>query len=176
MTANWGSGNIPGLTGGWEEIMKEKSGLIAIVASLCILHGCGGDEATTAPGVKPTTGGIQRTESVPGAAVFIITPINGATVNSPVTVKFGISGMAVAVAGEPREGAGHHHLLVDAGLTDPNGTIPNSKNHLHFGKGQTETTLELAPGPHTLQLVLGDYMHMPHEPPVVSKLTVITVE
>jgi hypothetical protein len=119
---------------------------------------------------------MARTKAAPGAAVFIITPVNGATVSSPVTVKFGISGMTVAPAGQYTPNSGHHHLLIDTELTDPSQPIPSDAGHLHFGKGQTETSIELAPGQHTLQLVLGDGNHIPHEPPVMSDVVTITVE
>jgi hypothetical protein len=151
--------------------MTHNSGLIAICAWIFLAQGCGGDEPATTPG-----GGMQRSASAPGATVFIISPVNGATVSSPVNVKFGVSGIAITPAGEQRDNSGHHHLIVDADIPQANRPIENSQNHLHFGKGQTETLLELTPGQHTLQLELGDYMHFPHEPPVVSKLVVITVE
>ena len=119
---------------------------------------------------------MPRTPSPPGAQVFFITPADGATVSSPVAIKFGISGMGVAPAGEMTPATGHHHLLVDTELGDASLPVPKDEQHLHFGKGQTETSLELAPGTHTLQLVLGDGNHVPHDPPVVSRRITITVE
>jgi len=111
-----------------------------------------------------------------GAKVYFISPDNGATVSSPVTVRFGLSGMGVAPAGIEMAGTGHHHLIVDAPLPDVTKTIPTDDKHLHFGGGQTETQLTLPPGQHTLQLVLGDYLHIPHTPPVVSEKITITVK
>lgn len=144
---------------------------------LVLSAGCGGDQPTgTSPAAGDAAQALQRSPAPPSAEVFIITPANGATVGSPVTVKFGISGMAVAPAGDSTPGTGHHHLLIDTELTDPDLPIPADDRHVHFGKGQTETTIELEPGPHTLQLVLGDGNHVPHEPPVISKVVAITVE
>jgi len=111
-----------------------------------------------------------------GAEVYIISPHNGATVKNPVTVRFGLKGVGVAPAGVKFENTGHHHLLIDtalpADLTQP---LPVTDNIRHFGKGQTETTLTLPPGAHTLQLVLGDENHVPHSPPLVSKKITIHV-
>ena len=108
---------------------------------------------------------------------YIISPVDGATVSSPVKVVFGLSGMGVAPAGVDKQGTGHHHLLIDvAGLPDLKLPVPADANHKHFGGGQTETTIELAPGVHTLQLLLGDKFHIPHDTPVTSKKITITVE
>lgn len=110
------------------------------------------------------------------ARAYIISPADGARVTSPVTVRFGLTGMGVVPAGIAYEGAGHHHLIVDAVLPPTDQPIPSDARHRHFGKGQTEVSLELAPGPHTLQILLGDQNHVPHRPPVVSKRVRITVE
>ncbi len=117
-----------------------------------------------------------RTASAPSAKVFIIEPKDGATVTNPFTVKFGISGMEVAAAGTDKPHTGHHHLLVDAKAVDFNEAIPSDANHIHYGKGQTEAFLTLAPGKHTLQLLLGDKNHIPHDPPVMSEVVTITVK
>jgi Domain of unknown function (DUF4399) len=118
-----------------------------------------------------------REPSPAGAEVYIVSPKDGAKVKGPVTVVFGLKGMGVAPAGIKFDNTGHHHLLVDsdppADLSQP---LPANEKTLHFGKGQTETTLTLAPGKHTLLLVLGDYLHIPHEPAVISKKISITVE
>jgi hypothetical protein len=119
----------------------------------------------------------ERTASPAGAEVYIISPKNGATVKSPVTVVFGLKGMGVAPAGVAMENTGHHHLLIDTDVpTDMNAPLPTTDHVKHFGKGQTETSIELAPGKHTLQLVLGDQNHTPHNPPVVSKKITINVK
>ena len=113
-------------------------------------------------------GDLPRTEAPEGAEVYIISPADGETVSSPVRVVFGLRNMGVAPAGVTVAGSGHHHLLIDTGLPDLSRPIPADDKHRHFGKGQTETELELEPGEHTLQLLLGDALHIPHLPPVVS--------
>lgn len=119
---------------------------------------------------------LPRTPAPPEAAVYFISPEDGATVSGPVTVRFGLRGMGVAPAGTVAEGTGHHHLIVDAPLPPAGQPIPNDAKHLHFGKGQTETTVTLAPGRHTLQLLVGDHSHVPHDPVVASEVITITVE
>ena len=119
----------------------------------------------------------DRTPSPPGAAVYIISPADGATVSSPVTVQFGLKGMGVAPAGIEKDKTGHHHLLIDVAELPPlDEPIPADDSHKHFGGGQTEVTLALPPGSHTLQLLLGDQNHIPHEPPVLSEKITITVQ
>ena len=120
----------------------------------------------------------ERTPSPANAEVYIITPTDGATVSNPVVVRFGLKGMGVAPAGIQFENSGHHHLLIDTDVPeDLSKPLPAIENKVvHFGKGQTETTLTLPPGKHTLQLVLGDHLHIPHSPPVVSKKVTITVK
>jgi hypothetical protein len=119
----------------------------------------------------------DRTPSPAGAEAYIISPKDGATVKSPVTVEFGLKGMGVAPAGVKFENTGHHHLLIDTDVPkDLNAPLPTSDNVRHFGKGQTEASIELKPGKHTLQLVLGDDKHTPHNPPVMSKKITITVK
>jgi hypothetical protein len=119
---------------------------------------------------------VKRTPSPPGAEVYFIAPKDGETITRPVTVKFGLKGMGVAPAGIAFDGAGHHHLIIDADLPPLDAPVPADANHVHFGKGQTETTVELKPGKHTLQLLLGDQNHVPHDPPVKSKKITITVK
>jgi len=119
----------------------------------------------------------DRTPSPHGAKVFFVGLKDGATVSNPVTVKFGIKGMTLAPAGTATPNSGHHHLLIDtdvpADLSKPLPAVPDKI--VHFGKAQTETTLTLPPGKHTLQLLLGDQNHIPHNPPVMSKKITITV-
>ena len=120
---------------------------------------------------------MARTPAPDDAAVYIISPSDGAMVTSPVTIQFGLKGMGVAPAGIDKSNTGHHHLLIDATETPSfDKPIPKDDHHRHFGGGQTETTLELSPGKHTLQLLLGDRNHIPHDPPVMSKKITITVE
>ncbi|RAN82274.1 rod shape-determining protein RodA [Bacillus sp. SRB_336] len=121
--------------------------------------------------------GLPITPAPGGAEVYIISPVNGATVGQEVTVRFGLKGMGVAPAGVSKERTGHHHLLVDVKELPAAGQpISNDANHIHFGGGQTETTLKLAPGTHTLQLELGDQNHVPFEPALVSKKITIDVK
>ena len=155
--------------------MRQKTGLLLLFVLIWGLQGCGGDQPKSGA-ADGQAGDVQKTPSAPGAAVFIISPKNNEIVTSPINIKFGISGIAVAPAGEIVENSGHHHLIVDSELPDMSNPIPNDEKHYHFGKGQTEASIELAPGEHTLQLVLGDWAHIPHEPPVVSNLITITVE
>jgi hypothetical protein len=119
----------------------------------------------------------ERTPSPAGAEVYFISPKDGATVKGPVTVQFGLKGMGVAPAGVKFEATGHHHLLIDTDIpADQSQPLPTSDAVRHFGKGQTEASIDLKPGKHTLQLVLGDQNHTPHNPPVVSKKITITVQ
>lgn len=112
----------------------------------------------------------------PEANLYLIAPRPGARVTSPVTVQFGLRNMGVTQAGSSAKNAGHHHLLVDVKeFTGTGEPIPADKNHLHFGGGQTETRLELTPGRHTLQLVLGDALHRPFQPIVKSQRVEILV-
>jgi hypothetical protein len=126
----------------------------------------------------------QDTPSNPDAKVYFANLQDGATVASPVTIVFGLSGMGVAPAGTEKDNTGHHHLLIDRpplglgedGADELTNGIPSDEHHMHFGGGQTEVTLELAPGSHSLQLVLGDLGHVAHKTPVMSEVITITVE
>lgn len=117
----------------------------------------------------------ERTPAPAGAKVFIIEPVDGATVSSPVTVKFGAEGVDIVPAGTDKPNSGHHHLLIDTQIPDLSSAIPKDEHHVHYGKGQTEATVELKPGKHTLQLLLGDKNHIPTDPPVESSVVTITV-
>ena len=126
------------------------------------------------PGAAAATA-VTPTPRPADAKLYIISPKNGETVKSPVTVRFGLAGMGVAPAGVASPNTGHHHLIVDAPAPPPGAPIPKDDKHLHFGGGQTETTLDLAPGTHTLLLVLGDKDHLEHDPPLVSEKITIRV-
>ncbi len=134
----------------------------------------GTDEKPAADDTAAQT--IARTPSPAGARVFFVSPADGATVTNPVTIEFGIEGMTVVRAGVDAEFSGHHHLIVDAGLPPLDAPIPASDNYIHFGDASTSTTLNLEPGEHTLQLILGDHLHFPHDPPVHSEVIRIKVE
>ncbi len=116
-----------------------------------------------------------KSVSPEGASVYIISPADGEVVSSPVTIKFGLQGMGVSPAGLDKKSTGHHHLLVD-GKKLPDFNKPMGKEIMHFGGGQTEKAIALASGKHTLQLVLGDFRHIPHNPPVISKEITIFVK
>lgn len=122
---------------------------------------------------------LQRTPAPENASVYIISPAAGETVTSPVTVKFGLSEMGVAPAGVEQQNTGHHHLLIDIdddSMPPLDRPLPATDQVRHSGGGQTEVTLELEPGRHSLQLLLGDHIHLPHQPPVMSERITITVE
>ncbi|MFT5508082.1 MAG: hypothetical protein ACI89J_001152 [Hyphomicrobiaceae bacterium] len=131
--------------------------------------------------------GVAQAGDTPAPAnakVYFVNLKDGATVKSPVKVIFGLSGMGVAPAGTEKAKTGHHHLFIDRptlgkgpdGADELEANIPSDEKHRHFGGGQTETTVELKPGKHTLQLVLGDLNHIPHKTPVVSPVITITVK
>ena len=119
---------------------------------------------------------LTRTTSPDGARVFFITPADGDTISNPVRIEFGISGMSVVKAGDNRPNSGHHHLLIDTDLPKLGAPVPADANHIHFGDGSTSTEISLEPGHHRLRMLLGDYLHIPHDPALVSKSITITVE
>ena len=110
------------------------------------------------------------------AWLYFIEPADGATVSGSFSVKFGLSGMGVAPAGVEKTHTGHHHLLINVDSVDLTKPLPSSDQYRHFGGGQTETELMLEPGTYTLQLVLGNHMHIPHYPPVISDKITVTVK
>ncbi len=116
-----------------------------------------------------------RSSSATGAVAYIISPKDGETVQNPVKVVFGLSGMGVCPAGLQKNNTGHHHLLIDTGLPSFGDPIAKDENHRHFGGGQTEAVIEFEPGTHTLQLLLGDHNHIPHFPPIMSERITIKV-
>jgi hypothetical protein len=119
----------------------------------------------------------MQSTSPANAKVYIIAPTDGQTVSQTFKVVFGLSGLGVAPAGIEKDNTGHHHLLIDiAELPDMNMPLPATNQIKHFGGGQTETELTLSPGKHTLQLLLGNFAHVPHDKPVLSEKITITVE
>jgi Domain of unknown function (DUF4399) len=120
----------------------------------------------------------ERSAPAPDAEVYIIAPRDGASIHGPITVRFGLKGMGIAPAGVKFDNTGHHHLLIDTDFSELklDAPLPATDKIVHFGKGQTETTLTLAPGKHTLELVLADYLHKSFDPPLHSKKITITVE
>ncbi len=130
--------------------------------------------AAQVPATEPPQ--IPRTASSEGASVFFITPADGATVTNPISIEFGIAGMVVVKAGNNQPNSGHHHLLIDTGLPDLGLPIPASEQHVHFGDGSVSTQISLPPGEHKLQMLLGDHLHIPHNPPLTSAQITITVK
>jgi hypothetical protein len=161
-----------------------SSRLLFCLAFSLTLFGCGQDNdepATAAPETTPPPAApsappaFVRKSVNDGARVYIVSPAYGAEVQSPVTVVFGLVGAGVAPAGIDLPNTGHHHLMVDTELANMDFPIPADAQHIHFGLGQTEASIELAPGEHTLQLVLGDTLHIPHDPPLASPSVMIQV-
>ena len=158
------------------------------LAALILLAAACGREATepatveepasaeaASPAAEPAA--LPRSASPEGARVFFITPADGDTVSNPVKIEFGIEGMSVVTAGTDEMHSGHHHLIIDAELPENLGMpIPADENYIHFGDASTSTEVTLEPGRHTLQLLLGDHLHIPHDPPVTSDVITITVE
>jgi len=164
--------------------MSLRPSLIASAA--LVLAACNPPATETAPSATQQTQpapaeqaapqGLPRTSAPDGARVYIIEPQDGATVASPVRVVFGLSGAGVAPAGIDAPATGHHHLLLDTPLPPLDLPIPADERHVHFGGGQTETAVTLAPGQHTLQLLLGDELHIPHDPPLYSDVVTVQVQ
>ena len=128
-------------------------------------------------GLAPLSAYAQGTRAPTDAFLYIIWPPDGTTVTGPFWCRFGLRNMGVTQAGSNAPNSGHHHLLIDVNEPlEPNEPIPQDKTHLHFGAGQTEALIDLPPGQHTLQLVLGDAKHYPFNPPLVSKKITITVK
>jgi len=163
--------------------------ILALAALLLPLAALGGDSISDAAkkAAQSETGkntkakalaavGMDVTPAPAGAKAYIIEPKDGATIQGPVKVVFGLSGMGVAPAGTQKDNTGHHHLLIDGPAFDPLKPLPATDQIQHFGNGQTETTVTLKPGKHTLQLVLGDWKHQPHDPPVTSAIVTVTVK
>ena len=160
----------------------------AFVLACGLVAGCGQSEpsAPAAPAAAPPPAAapappaptaLTRKPAPAGAMAYIIEPADGARVTNPVRVVFGLKGIGVAPAGVDRNDAGHHHLLVDAPLPTELGLpIANDEQHRHFGGGQTEVELTLSPGRHTLQMLLGDHLHIPHDPPIASSVVTIEVQ
>src|SRR5882762_5002062 len=153
----------------WKEMLMRTLIMVALILTAPLASA----QAPAAPGPAAA---LPRSASPPGAEAYIISPKDGATVKSPVLVQFGLKGMGVAPAGVKCDNTGHHHLLIDTDAhADPGAPLPATDKIVHFGKGQTEASVPLSPGKHTLQLLLGDQNHVPHNPPVISTRITITV-
>lgn len=165
-------------------MIRPNLAVTALALALC-LSACGERSTPTSekPAIAETAAAVAiepavrpRTASPEGARVFFITPTNGDTVSNPIDIEFGIDVMTVSKAGDNQADSGHHHLLIDTDLPDLAAPVPADANHIHFGDGSTRTEITLDPGQHTLRLLLADYLHFPHDPPVVSEVITITVE
>lgn len=128
--------------------------------------------------ISPQLALAEGTPAPKDAKVYFINIKDGDVISGPVHIKFGLSGMGIAPAGTQKKNTGHHHLIINEKIEgdELKENIPSDEQHVHFGGGQTETTLNLKPGTYTLQLVLGDQNHIPHNPPVMSKRITITVK
>lgn len=163
--------------------MTHKQAL-AVLALTSLLGACGRDDAgdkpvddaPAEPQSTTETTAMPRSTAPGNARLFFVTPNDGDTVENPVTIEFGLEGMDVARAGTDKPNSGHHHLIVDADLPDLDMPIPATDNYIHFGDGSKSTEITLEPGRHTLRLLLGDHLHIPHKPPVYSDEITITVE
>lgn len=132
--------------------------------------------AEPAPEPEPEAVKVPDLPAVPeGAKVMFVEPADGAKVKSPLKIVFGAENLTVEAAGEVHEGGGHHHLIIDAGVIDPGTAVPKDEKHIHYGKGQTEVEVELAPGEHTLTMQFADGMHRSYGEPLSASIKV-TVE
>lgn len=148
--------------------------LVVVLACFFFLGACG--EKKPAVPASETAPALLRAKSNAGAKIFIIEPQNGATVTSPVTLKFGVEGIALEKAGPVLDNSGHHHILIDTSELPPmDQPLPFSDLLIHFGQAQTESSVNLGPGSHTLQLIFAGGNHIPHDPPVVSERITVTV-
>lgn len=138
-----------------------------------VIDPAGGAMAASPAGGTPQV--VDRKPSAKDAQVYFIYPNNGDTIARTTTIRFGLRNMGISPAGIARPFSGHHHILIDTKLANLNEPIPSDFNHLHFGAGQTEAEITLPLGEHTLQLVLADENHVPHDPPVMSEAIRVTV-
>ena len=136
--------------------------VLTLASILCTLH---------------SAASVNKSLSKDTAKVFILSPKDKEIIENPITVIFGVTDMEIVPAGVNKKYSGHHHLLIDVeNLPELSKPIPSDKNHMHFGKGQTSTSINLMKGDHTLQLLMGDYIHIPHEIPIYSEKITITVK
>lgn len=156
------------------------------LSAVLVLAACSKKEEAPAaapePAVEPAApvaepaAELKSAPAPEGAKVFFVDLKDGAEVTSPFLVTFGAEGIEVAAAGEDKPNSGHHHLIIDGEVAPADAPIPADEHYQHFGKGQTETMLELPAGTHTLQLEFGNYAHVPFNPPLVSDKITITVK
>ncbi len=160
--------------------MNRFTGLVLAVSALAMTAGCSPEQAPA--GAPPANTALASADvaalTADSPRTYIISPVDGAKVTSPFKVVFGLDGMGVAPAGTVKEGTGHHHLLINLdALPDMSRPLPATEQVIHFGGGQTEAIVTLAPGEHTLQLLLGDFAHIPLGEDMLSpKITITVVE
>ena len=141
--------------------------VLPVLFAACLQGGAVLAQPAAAPATAPAAANAQ---------VYFIWPHDGTVINGgKFWVRMGLRNMGVAPKGTNMPHTGHHHLLIDTELPSMTEPIPNDRNHLHFGAGETEARVELPPGTHTLQLLLGDKDHVPHKPPIQSRKITITV-
>lgn len=157
-----------------------KNRLLPALCLTVLTSACGDrpPEQSTVEAAEPAPPpvALARTASAAGATVFFISPADGATVTNPIKVVFGVDGMQIVAAGNDAPHSGHHHLLIDTGPPSFELPIPKDSKHVHFGDGSTATEITLEPGQHTLQMLLGDHLHFPHDPPLMSERITIHIE
>lgn len=164
----------------WRKTLNKRNYAI-ILSLLTMIASCNQnntDNQTNAENNEAATSApkIKRSEAPEDAVVYFITPRPNTVLSSPIKVEFGVTAMEIVPSGQNTPLTGHHHIIIDADLPDMNFPIPADENYIHFGDGSSETTLNLDKGDHTLQLIIGDYLHIPHNPPVYSDKITITVE
>lgn len=162
------------------KIFKKK---IIILLSIFLIISCESNDNNNAVDKKisiqnaPTSPpSIKRAVSPAGSKIYFITPKNDEVVSNPVSLEFGSEGVEIVPSGQDKPATGHHHIIIDAELPNMNVPIPADDNYVHFGDGRSSTQLTLEPGVHTLQLLLGDFLHIPHDPPLYSEKITVTVE
>jgi len=156
---------------------------IIIVFSIFLIISCESNDNNNAVDKKisvqniPTSPpSIKRVVSPTGSKIYFITPKNDEIVSNPVSLEFGSEGVEIVPSGQNKPATGHHHIIIDAELPNMNLPIPADDYYVHFGDGSSSTQLTLEPGIHTLQLLLGDFLHIPHDPPLYSEKITVTVE
>jgi len=125
--------------------------------------------------ISTSLNALELSTGASNASVYFISPDDEESIAEKVIVRFGLENFGVAPAGINMAQTGHHHLIIDTNLPPLDQPIPADENHIHFGKGQTEIELKLSKGTHTLQLLLGDFRHIPHNPPIYSKRITVQV-
>lgn len=161
---------------------KFRLHYVSPIAALMLLTACGqsaddsaAEQAAPSIDSTPATVAMESPAAIE-VSLYFVGPADGDVVSNPVAVNFAIDGMTVVPAGQDVPHSGHHHLIIDAEIPDLSLPVPASENYVHFGDGSSSTELTLEPGTHTLQLLFADFLHIPHDPPVISDQITITLE